>query len=735
MRISGPNYVGASYEASGTGDDPWTQPAVSPTNAGTTVFTVPTNTGGSPITHYIATASPGEIISGEIASVEDNAHSEGHTTGTSGDQNSLVTNGVYIEIRVGDLLRIIDKPGQTCAVTPLGVDLTVSSVLHGERRSMVQFSTDITATDASASANCIFTKNSVVAMAYAAAVASIDDGANTVTLSAAERAIIAGSTLKLADRGGSTDSAIAAAAVASIDAGTANTVTLGSPDSTIAAGQTLQLADAGGQTCLATPKTTDLVVARVSGAVITFTTDITLGDTGASTNCVITRAAPCAATPKGSTLVVSTVSSTTITFSTDITAGDAAAAASCVLKPADHTIVVPGLENGVAYTFTTVAKSAVGYSDHTVHGGVPGQQRGNASLASSPTTPGKVPDPPRITGLASEGSAQATVSFAPPVDSGGASIVLYTVTASPGGVTETGARSPITVTGLTNGVEYSFSVTAHNHWGESSAGTVSTYGPTGALLSGSVTGSGSCCCDSSTLPVGDGSREDCLGSGLRWYTTITPSTLPDPPTVTAVSPTHGGALVTFDAPTDNGGVAVTSYTLSAIKGRTATGGDIGLVTAVGTASPMEITGLDSGTPYTVTLTASNAKGTSDPAWSSSADAAAIAAAALSSIDATANSVVLSSGDTTIVAGQKLRLLDRSGTTASAIADAAIASIDAGTANSITLSSPDNRCRATSTARRRRGQYLCCDAKGKRPDCACCARRGDYLHNGPHGRRC
>eukprot|EP01043_Picozoa_sp_COSAG02_P115419 COSAG02_NODE_51779_length_312_cov_0.629108_1_plen_87_part_10 len=61
---SGPNYVGGTYEASGTGDDPWTLPAVSPTNAGTTTFNVPANTGGSRITHYVATASPGGITSG-----------------------------------------------------------------------------------------------------------------------------------------------------------------------------------------------------------------------------------------------------------------------------------------------------------------------------------------------------------------------------------------------------------------------------------------------------------------------------------------------------------------------------------------------------------------------------------------------------------------------------------------------------------------------------------------------
>jgi len=690
VRISGPNYVGASYEASGTGDDPWVQAAVTPTNAGTTVFTVPTNTGGSPITHYIATANPDGIVDGEITSILSNAHSEGHTTGSIGDQNTLITNGVYSDIAKGDLLRIIDKPGQTCAMTPLGVDLTVLSVMHGERRSAVKFSTDITATDASASANCIFTRNSAVAMAYDATLSALDETAETVTLSVAEDAIIPGSKLMLADRSGSTDTAIADAAVASIDAGSANTVTLGSTDSTIVAGQTLQLGDASSQTCLATPKATDLVVASVNGAVITFLTDITLGDSGASTNCVINRAAPCAAAPKGSALVVSAVSGTTVTFSTDITTGDAAAATSCVLKPVDSTIVVPGLDNGVAYTFTTVARSAVGYSHSMVHGGVTGQYAGNASLASSPTTPGKVPDPPRITGLTAA-STEATVSFTAPVDNGGASIVLYTVTASPGGLTETSVKSPITVTGLTNGVTYSFEVRAHNHWGESSAGTVNTYGPSGSAVSGALTGSGSCCCDSPTLPVGDGSREDCIGSGLTWYTTVTPSTLPDPPTVTAVSPTHGGALVTFDAPADTGGSAITTYTVSAIQGSTATGGNVGLVTATGTASPIEVAGLSSGTPYTVTLTATNAKGTSAAAWASSSSAAAIAAATLTSIDATTNKVVLSSGDTSIVAGQKLRLLDRSGTTvdAAAIADAALASIDDGTANSITLASTDS----------------------------------------------
>ena len=771
VRISGPNYVGGTYLASGIGDDPFLQGAVSPTNAGTTVFTVPTNTGGSPITHYIATATPGGITDGAITSIESNGVGEGYTTGTHGDQNMMVTNNVHSDLAAGDKIRIIDKPGQTCTVAPLGSDLTIGTVTHGERRSSIKFTTDITATDASAAANCIFTRNSAIVMAYDATVSAVDDTAETATLAAAEDAVIVGSTLQLTDRGGTTAAAIVAGAVASIDAGGANTVTLASADATILAGQTLQLADASSQTCLATPKTTDLVVASVAiaiaaaatasidagtansvtlggtdgtivagqrlqladassqtctatpkgsdlvvlsvngavitfstditagdgsastncvitrGTTITFTTDLSLGDGSASTNCVITRPAPCAAAPKGSALVVSAVSGTTVTFSTDITATDAAAATNCVLKAADNTITVPGLDNGAAYAFTTVARSSVGYSDNNVHGGVIGAYLGNASTISSPTTPGKVPDPPRITGL-SAASTTATVTFQSPADTGGASIVLYTVTASPGGVTQTGVLSPIVVTGLTNGVEYSFSVRAHSHWGYSAAGLVSTYSTLNSVLSGGETGSGSCCCESNTV-LGDGSREDCIGTGLSWYTTVTPSMLPDPPVVTAVTASHGGAVVAFTAPADNGGSAITAYTVSAITGSTATGETVGLITATGSTSPIVVTGLSSGVAYTVTVTATNAKGTSGAAWTSSGTAAAIGGAILTAIDAgTANTVSLASGDSTVVKDQKLRILDRSGTTSSAIAAAATASIDAGTANSVTLGGTD-----------------------------------------------
>ena len=75
------------------------------------------------------------------------------------------------------------------------------------------------------------------------------------------------------------------------------------------------------------------------------------------------------------------------------------------------------------------------------------------------------PNAPTI-GTATGGNALATVAFTAPADAGyPASITSYTATSSPGNITGTGASSPVTVSGLTNGTAYTFTVRATNSAG------------------------------------------------------------------------------------------------------------------------------------------------------------------------------------------------------------------------------------------------------------------------------
>lgn len=89
------------------------------------------------------------------------------------------------------------------------------------------------------------------------------------------------------------------------------------------------------------------------------------------------------------------------------------------------------------------------------------------------------------TGVSATGGAlSASVTFSAPANNGGSAITSFTVTSSPSGLTETGSSSPITVSGLTNGTAYTFTVTATNAIGTSPASAASnSVTPTGAALS------------------------------------------------------------------------------------------------------------------------------------------------------------------------------------------------------------------------------------------------------------
>ncbi len=311
-----------------------------------------------------------------------------------------------------------------------------------------------------------------------------------------------------------------------------------------------------------------------------------------------------------------------------VTASPGGATASGASSP----INVTGLTNGTTYTFTVKATNSAG--------------TGIASVSSSPVTPRTVPGTPAApTAIAGDGTA--SVSFSAPASNGGATITSYTVTVFETGATFTGASSPITVTGLTNGTDYTFTVRASNIAGTGPASLRSTavipkaaqtitFNNPGTLNFGTTpTLSASA---SSFYPVNFSSATTSVctvsGSTLTFVTAgtctinanqagnsvfaaapqvqqtfavsaIVPGA-PAAPTATAGNTT---ASVSFSAPTSNGGAAITSYTVTVVE----TG-----ATFSGAGGPISVTGLTNGTAYTFTVKATNSAGTGPASGASTA---------------------------------------------------------------------------------------------------------------------
>lgn len=116
---------------------------------------------------------------------------------------------------------------------------------------------------------------------------------------------------------------------------------------------------------------------------------------------------------------------------------------------------------GGTYTFTATAV------DMSPSAGGTGSRSYTVTIAG-PT----VPDAP--TGaVAVAGDGSASVSFAAPINDGGSPISSYVVVANPGGAMGSASTSPVVVSGLVNGDDYTFRVQAINGVGRSSLSVAS----------------------------------------------------------------------------------------------------------------------------------------------------------------------------------------------------------------------------------------------------------------------
>lgn len=226
----------------------------------------------------------------------------------------------------------------------------------------------------------------------------------------------------------------------------------------------------------------------------------------------------------------------------------------CVWTTGPLTCTVFGLSVGDSYTFTVTATNGIG--------------TGSPSATSNAVTPAAAPSAPTAV-VATAGNASARVTWNP-ASANGSAITAYTVTSHDttnplhGGQHCTWHSGPLTctVTGLSNGDDYFFTVTATN-----------------GVSTGTISASSN---------------------------TVVPATVPSSPTSVTLTPGNTTLRVKWVAPTSNGGASISGYTA------TLTPGGKSCSTTGASSTSCTVSGLTNGTAYRATVTAANHLGSSSP---------------------------------------------------------------------------------------------------------------------------